>query len=166
MEHQNILSFLNEANNSKFVTWQWNIVNDNSKAKYGVGNEINCNTEVLKSMLYDYKDAYIFVRGDITVTAAPETLVVFKNCAWCTKCITKIDGTTLDDAEDLDLVMPMYNFIEYSSNYSETTGHLWLHSKDEATNFNANIENTDNFKSFKYNAKLLGNNGADSANGI
>ena len=117
-------------------------------------------------MLYDYKDAYIFVRGDITVTAAPETLVVFKNCARCTKCITKIDGTTLDDAEDLDLVMPMYNFIEYSSNYPETTGHLWLHSKDEATNFNANIENTDNFKSFKYNAKLLGNNGADSANGI
>ena len=51
----------------------------------------------------------------------------------------------------------MYSLIEYSSNYSETTGSLWFYSEDEATNFNANIENTDDFKSFKYKAKLLGN---------
>ena len=53
--------------------------------------------------------------------------------------------------------MPMYNLIEYSSNYSETTGKLWFHSKDEATDFNADIVNGNNFKSFKYKAKLLGN---------
>ena len=70
--------------------------------------------------------------------------------------ITKIDGTTIDDHEDLHLVMPMYNLIEYSSNYSETTGSLWFYSKDETSNFNADIADTNNFKSFKYNAKLLG----------
>ena len=70
-------------------------------------------------------------------TAAPETKVAFKNSTTFTKCITKIDGTTIDDTEDLDLVMPIYNLIQYSSNYSETTGSLWFYSKDETTNFNA-----------------------------
>ena len=51
--------------------------------------------------------------------------------------------------------MPMYNLIEYSSNYSETTGSIWFYSKDEATDFNINLENTDDFKSFNYKAKLL-----------
>ena len=63
--------------------------------------------------------------------------VVFKNCAPFVKCSAKIDGTTVEDAEDLDLVKPMYNLIEYSSNYSETTGSLKF--KGEATNLNANI---------------------------
>ena len=94
------------------------------------------------------------------------TQVSFKNCAPFTKCVTKIDGATTDDAEDLDLVMPIYNLIEYSSNYSETTGSLWFYSKVEATNFNADNENTNNFKSFKYKAKLLGNTVADGANVI
>ena len=67
------------------------------------------------------------------------------------------------DAEDLNLVMPMYNLIEYSSNYSETTRSLWFYSKDEATNFNNDIENTDDFKSFEYKAKLLGNTVAQPA---
>ena len=69
-------------------------------------------------------DAYILVRGDITVVAAPATQLAFKNCVPFTKCITKVDETTIDDAEDLDLVMPMYHLIDYSSNYSETTGSL------------------------------------------
>ena len=73
-----------------------------------------------------------------------------------TKCITKIDGITIADGEDLDLVMPMYNLIKYSSNYSETTGSLWFYTKHEATNFNAGIANDNNFKSFKYKSKLLG----------
>ena len=81
----------------------------------------------------------------------------------------KIDETTIDDVEDLDLVMSMYNLIEYSSNHSETMGSLWFYSKDEATGFNANIASTDNFKSFKYKAKLLGYTEAqadNAANGI
>ena len=148
-EHQKILNLLNEANDSKFVIRKWNIVNDNSKANYGIGSEIIYNTEVLISILCDYNDFYILVKGNITVTAAPEIKITFKNCAQFTKCITKIDGTALDDDENLDLVMLMYNLIEYSSNYSEKTGNLWFYSKDEATNINNNIANTDDFKSFK-----------------
>ena len=105
------------------------------------------------------------MRGDITVITAPKLQVAFKNCASFITCITKIDGTTIDDAEDLDLVMPMYNLTEYISNYCETTGSLSFYSKDEASNFNDNIANTDIFKSFKYKAKakLLGNTVADGA---
>ena len=157
MEHQKILSLLNEANDSIFVTRKWNIVTDDSKANCHVGNEINCNTEVLKSNIYDYNDTYILVRGDITATEAPETQVAFKNWAQFTKCITGIYETTVDNAENLDLVMSMYNLIEYSSNYSETTGSLWFYSKDEATDFNAVIVNNNSFKSFEYKTKLLGN---------
>ena len=93
---------------------KWDIVNENSKANYGVGNEITYTTEVLKSNLYDYNDAYVLLRCYITVTAAGATQVAFKNGAPFTKCITKTYGTTIDDAEDLDLVMPMYNLTEYS----------------------------------------------------
>ena len=89
--------------------------------------------------------------------------VAFKNCAPFTKCITKIDETTIDVAANLDLVMPMYNLIEYSSNYSETMGSLWFYSKDGAASFNNNISNPNNFKSFKYKAKLLGNADAQPA---
>ena len=77
MEHQKLLNFLNEVNDSKFVTRKWNIVNDNSKANYDPTNEITYNTEVLKSNLFDYNNAHILVRGDITVTTAPETKVAF-----------------------------------------------------------------------------------------
>ena len=115
-------------------------------------------TEILKSNLFDYNDAYILVGGDITIAGRNiVTEVVFKNCAPFTKYITKIDETTIDDAENLDLVMPMYNLIEYSSNYYETTGSLWFYSKDEAANFDADIvDNNNNFESFNYKAKLLG----------
>ena len=60
-------NLLNHANDFKFVTRKWNIVNDNSKANYDARNEITCNTEAVKSNLSDYNDAYILVRGDITV---------------------------------------------------------------------------------------------------
>ena len=121
MEHQKILNLLNDANDSEFVTLIWDIVNDNSNSNYA---EITCNTEILKSNLCDYNDADILVTGDITVVAAPATQVAFKNSAPCTKCITKIDGTTIDDVEDSNSFMPMYNLIEYSPNYSEATGSL------------------------------------------
>ena len=82
-------------------------------------------TEVLKSNLYHFNDDYILVRGDIVTTAHDySTPVAFKNCVSFIKCTTKIDGTTIDDAEDWDLVMSMKNLIEYSSNFSETTESL------------------------------------------
>ena len=81
--------------------------------------------------------------------------VALKNCTPLIKCITKIDRA-IYVAEDLDLVMLMYNLLEYSSNYSKTTESSWLYSKDEATNFNNDTENSDEFRSFKYKAKFLG----------
>ena len=78
MEQQKTLNLLNEANDSKFVTRKWNIVNDQSYANYEVGNEIIYNTEVLKSNLGDYNDAYILVRVG---SSSPATQVAFKNSA-------------------------------------------------------------------------------------
>ena len=88
------------------------------------------------------------MKVNITIIDHDVTQVAFKNCAPSTKCITKIDGTTIDDVENLDLVMPMYNLIEYSSNYYDAAGSLCFYSNDEATNFNAGIVNNNNFKSF------------------
>ena len=60
----------------------------------------------------------------------------------------------------------IYSLTEYSPNYSKTTGNLWFCSKNEATDFNVDIASANNFKSFKYNDKLIGNTVADEANGI
>ena len=92
-----IQKILNEANVFKFVTRKWNIV--------------NYDAEVLRSNLCDYSDAYILVTGNITLIGHQETQVAFKNCAPFTNCIPKIDRTRMVDAENLDLVMPMYNLI-------------------------------------------------------
>ena len=108
MEHQKVLNLLNEASTSTFVTRKWNIVTDQSNTNnYDVGNEYICNTEVLKSNLCDYNDVYILVRGDIFIIAHALTQIAFKNCATFTTCITK-HGTTVDDAQDLDLVMRLH----------------------------------------------------------
>ena len=166
IQHHKILNLLNEANDSKFVSRKWNIVIANSKANHAVGDNIIYNTEVLKSDLCDYNDFYILVLGDITITEDNGHGVEFKNFAAVTKCLTEIDGRTIDDAEDLDLVRPMFNFVENSSNYSEIKGSLWFCSKDEATNFSADIGNDDIFKSFKCKAKLLGHTAENGADGI
>ena len=113
MKYHKILNSLNKSSNSKFVARKWNIVNDQTNANYDVRNEIFHNTEVLKSNLCHYIDAYILAKGDIITTALNNsTPVAFKNCAPFIKNITNIDGTTIDD--DLDLVVPMYNLLQYS----------------------------------------------------
>ena len=76
--------------------------------------------------------------------------------------MTKIDGTTIDNAEDF--VMLMCNLIKYSSNYFDTAGSLWFYSKNEATNFDADTADANNFKSFNYETKLIGSTAA--TNGI
>ena len=90
------------------------------------------------------------MRGDINTIGDNGHQVAFKNCAPQKLCITIIHGKTIDVAEDLDLVMPMYNFLEYSSNYSNTAGSFQLCSRDEATNFSNDIGNTKNFEYFKH----------------
>ena len=119
---------------------------------------------MLKSSLCDYSDAYILVKGTITVnnTAAQGAAanntnkkVIFKNCAPFTNCISEINNTQIDNAKDIDIVMSMYNLIEYSDNYAKTTGSLWQYCKDipalnvndEITHFTeANLTDSFNFK--------------------
>ena len=127
MEHQRIVNLLNEASDSKFVTRKWNIFNDQSNINYDEGNEFFYNAEVLKSNLCDYNDSDILLRVSIAIARNVATRLAFKNCAPLIKCIPKIDGTILEDAEDLDLVVPIYTLLEYSSNDLNTTGSLWFY---------------------------------------
>ena len=110
-------------------------------------------TSMLKSRFCDYSDAYILVNGTITVKnkaaqsqwndAANKKLII-KNCAPFTDCISRIKNMQVDDAYDIDVVMPMYNLIWYIDNYSKTSGVLWQYCSDEPdlaanaiTDFNA-----------------------------
>ena len=137
-------------------------------------------TKTEKSSLCDYSDAYVLVTGNIAVTrtiAAPAgspagtepqrkqpltaaTQVAFKNCAPFEKCSTEIDGTLVDEADFINITMPMYNLIEYSDNYSDTSGSLWDFKRDEIVD-NANVTNDDNAPSFKYKANFIANTEAD-----
>ena len=89
----------------------------------------------LKSDLCDYSDAYIFVKGTITVADRNNNpynkKLAFKNYVPFISCITKINNTLIDNAEDLDIVMPLHNLIEYSKNYLKTSGSLWNYYRDE-----------------------------------
>ena len=166
MEHQNLLNLLNERSHSKLATRKQNIFNDQSNANIHVENEIIYNT-VLKSNLVFTNNAHKLGRSNITIIGhIIATQVASKNFAPFTKCITKIEETSIDEAKDLGLVMAIQNLIEYSSNYSETTRSLGFYSKDERTDFNNDLSNTDDFKSFMYQANLKENTEADGANGI
>ena len=103
--------------------------NDQNNADYGQRNEsgttIKFETKVIKSNLCDYSDAYILVTGNITATGGDDnTKVAFKNCAPFTKCVTHINEEHVDGADNLDIIMPMYNSIEYSHNYSDISVRL------------------------------------------
>ena len=99
---------MNEESDSKFVTRKRKNVSHPSNRYYDVGNEVIYNIKVIKSNRCDYNDVYILERGGITIAGNVAARVTFKNCVPFTKCITKIDGTTKDDAEDLNLVIPMH----------------------------------------------------------
>ena len=141
MEYQKIANLIDDTPNqpSKFRTRNWVEINDESRGAYNVNSQIKFKTAMLKSSLCDYSDAYILVKGTITVnnTAAQGAAanntnkkVIFKNCAPFTNCISEINNTQIDNAKDIDIVMPMYNLIEYSDNYAKTTGSLWQYCKD------------------------------------
>ena len=156
MEYQKIANLLdNETNQpSKFRTRNWVEINYESRGAY-TSNDIKFKTTMLRSNLCDYADAYILVNGKITITRAGDDGaarrtdgrdkgVAFKNCALFTKCISRINNTDIDTAQDIDIVMPMYNLIEYSDNYSKTSGSLWQYYKDDP---NDNITQSESFKS-------------------
>ena len=141
MEYQKIANLIddNTLNQpSKFKTRNWIEINDESRGVYNVNSQIKFKTTMLKSSLCDYSDAYILVKGTISVNnnAAPGAAanntnkkVIFKNCAPFTNCISEINNTQIDNAKDIDIVMPMYNLIEYSDNCAKTTGSLWQYSE-------------------------------------
>ena len=121
---------------------------------------------MLRSDLCDYSDVYILVKGTITVTGnhprdRQNRPLILKNNAPFISCITRINGELIEDADDLDIVMPMYNLLEYSKNYRKTIGSLYNYYRDElsddANNDNfANI-NVVNSEAFKYKNKIIGN---------
>ena len=156
MEFQKITNVLDTTSDDKdlprFVTKKWIEIYDQSEGNYNVNKEIRIKTSMLRSDLCDFSDAYIVVKGNITVTkktftandfeapnntaananatntandnAFGEKKLVFKNNAPFINCNSKINGVQSDNAEDLDVVMPIYNLLEYSKHYRKTTGSL------------------------------------------
>ena len=126
MEYEKIENLLYSASNKpfKFRTKICVEINDDIRGAYSPNKQIIFKTAMLRSSLCDYSDAYILTKGNISVNntvAANNTnkKVIFKNCAPFTKCISKINNTQIDNAQYIDIVMPMYNLIEYSDNYSK-----------------------------------------------
>ena len=157
MEYQKIANLIDDTSTqpSKFRTKNWVEINDESRGTYNVNSQIKFKTTMLKSSLCDYSDAYILVKGTITINGAGadaatrqaderDKCVAFKNCAPFTNCISEINNTQVDNAKDIDIVLPMYNLIEYSDNYAKTTGSLWQYFRDEPDD---NIEDSESFKS-------------------
>ena len=133
MEFQKIVNLLDITSDDKdlprFVTKKWIEVYDQSEKNYNVSKEIRIKTPMLRSDLCDFRDAYIVVKGDITLqnnnnANKRNKNLVFKNNAPFINCITKINGKKTDNAEDLDVVMPMYNLLEYSKNYKKNNRKL------------------------------------------
>ena len=140
----------------QFVTKKWIEVYDQSEKNYNPNKEIRTKTSMLRSDLCDYSDAYIVVKGTITVVrpngAKKTKIVAFENNAPFINCISKINGVKIDNAEDLDNVMPMYNLLEYNKNYKKTTDCLWNYYRDEPSN-----PLSSNSQSFKYKTSIAGN---------
>ena len=181
MEYQKITNLIDDTSNqpSKFKTRNWVEINDESRGAYNVNSQIKFKTTMLKSSLCDYSDAYILVKRTISAnnTAAAgaavnnnDRKVIFKNCAPFTNCISEINNTQIDNAKDIDIVMPMYNLIEYSDNYAKTTGSLWQYCKDIPAR-DANDEITEfrrgnTTDSFKFKAKITGQTGDDGTKDV
>ena len=174
MEYQKIANLLNDESNqpSKFRTKDWVEINDEARGAYSPNKQIKFKTSMLKSSL---RDAYILVKGNISVnnTAGASATanntnkkVKFKNCTPFTNCISKINNENIDDAKYIDIVMPMYNLIEYSDNYSKKSGSLWQYCKkipalnDDGVIVNFNGTND----SFNFKNKITGKTAADNDN--
>ena len=139
IEYQKGINFLDNNLNrqAKFRTTNRVEINDDTRRTYNTNSQIKCRTSMLKSSLCDYSDAYVLVKGTITIAPAPAPAansdsnnnnnnnnnnkeVVFKSFSPFTDCISEINNTQIDNTKDIDVVMRMYNLIEYSDNYSKT----------------------------------------------
>ena len=143
MEFEKITNFLDTTPYDKdlprFVTKKWIGVYDQSEENYSVNKEIRIKTSVLRSDLCDFSDAYIFVKGDITLEGDNDANkrnknLALRNNAPFINCFSKINGVQIDNTEDLDVLTPMYNIFEHNKNYRKTTGILWNYYRDEPSN--------------------------------
>ena len=160
MEKHKVSNLLNDSTVSndstfqKFVTRKWIEVHDSSNSQYSVHINIRFKTPMLRSDSFDYSDAYTVVKGTIEILAAAANAndkaakdVAFKDNSPFSSCISNINNTLPENSEDLDIVMPMYNLLEYGHNYSMTTGSLWNYYRDEMD------EAAVNGKSFEHKTK-------------
>ena len=176
-DNESEVSKANRANEtsekiSKFVTREYVRVNSLSNT-YNENTSIRFKAPMLRSNLCDYSDAYILVKGTITVTAPGvnnnannirdkrNRPFILKNNAPFVSCITRINGELIKDADDLDIVMPMYNLLKYSKNYRKIIGSLYNYYRDELSD-DADDNKFDNIKvvnsnTFKYKNKITGN---------
>ena len=165
IEFQKVANFINTTADDKdlprLVTKNWIKFYDQSRENYNVNKETRIKTSMLRSDLCDHSNAYIAVEGTITVVrpdnAKRVKATAFKNNAPYISCISKINGTKIGNAEDLDVVMPMYNLLEYSKNYRKTTGSLWNYYRDEPSN-----PLSSNSESFKYKTSIVGKTPEDN----
>ena len=161
MENQKIINLLDKSdtNTRHFATKKWYIINDENNTNYGVNKDtgennpdtIKYHTRVLKPNLCDYADAYILVDGTIRGAGADsDTRLALKSCAPFTKCNLEVNDEHVDTAENLDIVMPMYNLIEYSKNYQDSSPTLYQYKRDEPPEADAiNDLTVDTSSSFK-----------------
>ena len=169
MENQKIINLLDkiDTDSKHFATKKWYAINNENNTNYGVNKDTGANnpdtikydTRILKPNLCDYAEAYILVNGTIRRRGGNNnTRLALKNCAPFTKCNLEINDEHVDTAENLDIVMPMYNLIEYSDNYQDSLTTLYQYKQDEPPEDNAIDDLTvDNSNSFKYKVSLLGN---------
>ena len=152
---------------SRFITKKWIEVQSQSGNTYNTSKPIRLKTSMLRPDLCDYSDAYVWVKGEITFTnpnndANFNKELTLKNNAPFISCISKINGEFVENAEDLDIVIPMYNLLEYSKNYEKTSGFLFNYYRDEPSEttigagnnaINISIRNS---KSFDYKTEIIG----------
>ena len=170
MESQKIINLLdsNDNESQKFVTKRWYIINDQNTGNntYGNGEDgttIKFGTKVIKPNLCDNSDAYISVTGNIQNKPA-NSVVAFKNCAPFRTCDVTINDEHIEKAEDLDILMPMYNLLEYSDNYQNSTGSLYQLKRDEPPDDNANVAN--DTTSLVYKSKLIKGTDDNNVNNV
>ena len=172
MEFQKIANFLDTASDDKdlprFVTKKWIEVYEKSEENYSeINKEIIIKTSMLRSDLCDFSDVDVVMEGTVTLEGNNDANkqnknLAFRNNAPFINCISKINGVQIDNAEDLAVVMPMYNLLEYSKNYRKTTGSLWNYYRDEPS-----TPPSSNSESFKYKTSIVGETpeGNDSLTG-
>ena len=140
MEYQKIVNLLGTISNTvpRFVTKKWVEVHDQPGGAYSINKQIRYKTSMVRTDLCDYSDAYIVVKRTVTVIGEENRErknrdFVLKNNAPFISCISKINGVLIENVEDLDVAMPLYNLLKYRKSYSKTSGSLWNYYRDELT---------------------------------